>query len=159
MQSSVRNAYSDFTAISTDVTQGTSYVNGKFKYRRWLWCNAWIDWNQDGDFFDLGEAYDFGTRNNHVPAVGPYITIPTTALQGNTRMRISAKYNIQIHVIRSFDGEEDYTINIIASRTITTGTITNFYCAWASKHTFYNNRNLQYRQYFYRPVIWWNRWF
>jgi hypothetical protein len=59
----VRNAYSDFTAISTDVTQGTSYrltvnldTDGGYD------TSAWIDWNQDGDFFDLGKLYELGVH-------------------------------------------------------------------------------------------------
>jgi hypothetical protein len=58
----VRNAYSDFTAISTDVTQGTSYrltVNLNTDGYDTS-AMAWIDWNQDGDFFDLGKLMSLG---------------------------------------------------------------------------------------------------
>jgi hypothetical protein len=56
---------------------------------------AWIDWNQDGDFLDSGEAFILGNTNNNrngTTSNSPSILIPTTALEGSTRMRISAKW-------------------------------------------------------------------
>lgn len=136
------NDYSDFTAISTTVTQGASYnltVNLNTAGNYIIGAKAWIDWNQDGDFDDSGEEFNLGyteDRNNSATSNSPLsITIPTTALEGNTRMRIASKWNYYPTSCETgFDGEvEDYTINIIASRTITTGTISpTSYCAGAS---------------------------
>jgi hypothetical protein len=88
-----------------------------------------------------------------LPAV-VHTTIPTTALAGNTRMRISAKYRSSRLCDTGFDGEvvEDYTINIIASNH-NGHYFTNFLlCRSFSKHTTttgtYNTGNI-----FYRPVI------
>ncbi len=134
------NDYSDFTGISTTVTSGTSYgltvsLNTSGNYR--IFAMAWIDWNQDGDFLDPGEAFILGNTNNNsngTTSNSPLdILIPTTALEGSTRMRISAKWREYPDPCETnFDGEvEDYTINIIPS--ITTGTISpTSYCAGAS---------------------------
>ncbi|MGO4904868.1 GEVED domain-containing protein [Flavobacterium sp. W20_MBD1_R3] len=136
------NDYSDFTGISTSVTQGTSYdltvnLNTSGNYR--IFAMAWIDWNQDGDFLDLGEAFILGNTNdnpNGRTSESPLnILIPTTALPGNTRMRISAKWNVNPTSCETgFDGEvEDYTINILERKTITTGAISpTSYCAGAA---------------------------
>jgi hypothetical protein len=136
------NDYSDFTGISTTVTQGTSYdltvnlnTSGNFS----ILAMAWIDWNQDGDFLDVGEAFILGNTNdnpNGETSNSPLsILIPTTALAGNTRMRISAKWNVNPTSCETgFDGEvEDYTINILERKTITTGTISpTSYCSGAA---------------------------
>jgi hypothetical protein len=137
-----RNDYSDFTGISTNVTQGTSYdltVNLNTSGDYVINAMAWIDWNQDGDFTDTGEEFILGDTDNNSNGTTRYspldIPIPTTALEGNTRMRISAKWlEDPTSCENDFDGEvEDYTINIIASRSITTGTISpTSYCAGAS---------------------------
>ncbi len=118
------NAYSDFTGISTTVTQTSSYnltvnVNTDGNYTSHTF--AWIDWNQDYDFNDAGESFDLGTAtnvSNGATTASPYsITIPGTSTLGNTRMRISTKYNADpTNCETGFDGEvEDYTINIISS--------------------------------------------
>lgn len=113
--------YEDFTHISTTVTQGNSYnltthVNTDGNYT--VHAIVWIDWNQDGDFTDAGEEYDMGTaRNvfNSATNLSPVnVTIPIGATLGNTRMRVSARYNNDPSSCQTnFDGEvEDYTINI-----------------------------------------------
>ena len=136
------NDYSDFTSQSTTVTQGSSYdltvkVNTDGNYK--VYAYAWIDWNNDGDFNDPGEQYDLGSKTNSgngATSNSPIsITIPTTATIGSTRMRVSAKYDSYPSSCETgFDGEvEDYTINVISSRTITTSTISPAsYCEGAS---------------------------
>jgi hypothetical protein len=125
--------YSDFTAQSTTVTAGNTYllsvqltVNGA-----WLEeVQAWFDWNQDGDFTDAGEAFYVGSLTGACAPCGALttnVTIPTTALNGNTRMRVIERYN---QVPGSCDnatwGEpEDYTVNITGGGTPTLGNVTN----------------------------------
>ena len=129
------DGYSDFTNLSTTVTKGTSQdltinVNTDGNFR--VFSFVWIDWNQDGDFDDSGEAYDLGFAANTPD--GPTslsalpISIPTSAAIGNTRMRIVCQYNdpdpapieILAPCLDSTDGEfEDYTINVIGSVTYT----------------------------------------
>lgn len=116
--------YTDFTGVSTTVTQGSAYnlnvnvnTTGGYTYH----VIAWIDWNQNADFTDPGESYDLGTAynvTNGPPNGSPLsITIPGTSTLGSTRMRISTRWAGDATSCETgFDGEvEDYTINIIAS--------------------------------------------
>ena len=81
-------------------------------------ARAWLDWNRDGDFSDLGESYDLGTAYNTadgITTLSPLtIFIPDYAHLGKTTMRVSAKYNSDPSACETgFDGEvEDYTIFI-----------------------------------------------
>ncbi len=118
------NAYEDFTAISTTVTQGSSYnliVNVETDGNYRVDAFTWIDWNQDGDFNDPGETYDLGYAINvsdGATTASPLtITIPLTATLGTTRMRVSAKYNSNPNSCETgFDGEvEDYSLEVISS--------------------------------------------
>lgn len=52
-----------------------------------------VDWNQDGDFADANETYTIAAN---VVSDGPHsidVTIPDTALLGETRMRVYLDYN------------------------------------------------------------------
>ncbi|WP_418513509.1 choice-of-anchor D domain-containing protein [Corallibacter sp.] len=113
--------YEDFTHISTSVSQGNSYnlttnVNTDGSYS--AHAKVWIDWNQNGSFGDSGEEYDMGSAYNVTNGAtnnSPLsVTVPIGAAIGNTRMRVSAKYNSDpTSCETNFDGEvEDYTINI-----------------------------------------------
>ncbi|MGQ1910191.1 choice-of-anchor L domain-containing protein [Marinifilum sp. RC60d5] len=121
--SSMGSGYTDYTSIFTDVSIGSSYnltvnVNTDGNYR--VKARAWIDWNQDGDFADSNEEFDLGGRSNTsdgATSESPYsITVPSAASLGETRMRVSAKYNSYPGVCEDdFDGEvEDYTLNVIS---------------------------------------------
>ena len=118
------NDYSDFTAISTTVNQGSSYnltVNTNTDGAYTTASYVWIDWNQDMDFNDPGEAYNLGTtynNNNGATSLSPLsITIPGTAALGATRMRVSTKYSTAPTSCETgFDGEvEDYTVIVSAA--------------------------------------------
>lgn len=117
--------YSDFTAQSTDldidaaaptvsvtkIWTGTAYSEA---------VSVWIDFNQDGDFNDAGENV-FNDGPNNTATVSGVITIPSIAsgtVLGNTRMRVSMKYNAApTDPCESFSyGEvEDYTVNLYSS--------------------------------------------
>ncbi|WP_372745507.1 GEVED domain-containing protein [Lutibacter sp.] len=126
-------SYEDFTAISTNVTQGTSYPltvyvnNGEYQNNKNKWRHnnntyvyVWIDWNQDGDFTDTNEEYYLGagSTTNGATSLSPLsITVPVGAATGATRMRVSTKYDDSTFTScdTNFDGEvEDYTVNIIS---------------------------------------------
>ncbi|MEP4091316.1 reprolysin-like metallopeptidase [Reichenbachiella sp.] len=109
--------YSDHTSISTTLTigdantititptwTGTVYNEG---------YSVWVDYNQDGDFGDSGEQVWSASASQTTPVAGSF-TAPATATVGNTRMRVSMKYNGVPTSCESFDyGEvEDYTVNI-----------------------------------------------
>jgi PKD repeat protein len=121
---SSKTAYSDYTAISTDIIQGSSRnltvnVNTDGNYLTQTF--AWIDWNQDCDFDDPGETYDLGWafgENNGATSESPFaILVPANAAEGTTRMRISTRWQTDPGVCDvGFDGEvEDYSINVLAN--------------------------------------------
>ncbi|MGK0363936.1 MAG: putative repeat protein (TIGR01451 family) [Saprospiraceae bacterium] len=71
----------------------------------------WVDLNADGDFYDVGEEVFSGTSNGTLTGI---FTIPESAAEGNTRIRISMKWGDFSESCESYTyGEtEDYTLNI-----------------------------------------------
>jgi len=107
-------SYGDYTAISTTVAPGASYtlyvtfVSGTFTEHVW----AWIDWNQNEVLDDAGEAYDLGDGISTTLSLS--ITVPLTASLGNTRMRVTEKWNSDPTpcMSGSWGETEDYTVNV-----------------------------------------------
>ena len=105
--------YGDFTASTISVESGQLYnitLTPGFsnRSRREFW-RVWIDYNMDGDFLDSGEeVYAANAKKN---TVNGSFTIPT-GLDGETRMRVSMKYNATPTSCEQFSyGEvEDYTL-------------------------------------------------
>ena len=129
--SSANGLFTDFTALTTkDFLRATSYpievkqFNSGSYYV--CWVKVFIDWNQDGDFDDVGEAYNT-TGGVDGPASAPAsgvvyssnITVPLTATLGVTRMRIildefgSATTNPTGCGTFTYGETEDYFINIL----------------------------------------------
>ena len=116
------NGFGDFTTMSTDLAIGTTNTiiitptwTGSYLYETF---SVWIDFNQDGDFNDIGElAYSKPKSKSKFKSVSGYLNIPTTALTGSTRMRVSMKNNTLPNSCENFSyGEvEDYTVNITGS--------------------------------------------
>ncbi|NUY81426.1 fibronectin type III domain-containing protein [Flavobacterium sp. MAH-1] len=112
--------YTNFTAISTNVTRGSAYtVTVTPTWTGSVYSEGYavfIDWNQDGDFSDSGETAWTRTATTTTPVSGS-ITIPATAALGATRMRVSMKYNGVPTSCETFTyGQvEDYTVNIVSS--------------------------------------------
>ncbi|GGG53377.1 hypothetical protein GCM10007332_13820 [Epilithonimonas arachidiradicis] len=113
--------YTNFTTPTTTVVKGETYpltvrVNTDGDYT--IAAKVWFDWNHDGDFADSGEEFDLGTATNvadGVTSLSPLsITVPTTAVSGSIKMRVSAKYSTApTSCETAFDGEvEDYTVTI-----------------------------------------------
>ncbi len=109
--------YGDYTSLSTDLIVNSSATititptwTGPLYNEGY---SVWIDYNQDGDFADAGEQVYSRSPTTASP-VGGSFTIPSTATEGNTRMRVSMKYNGIPTPCESFTyGEvEDYTVNI-----------------------------------------------
>lgn len=118
------SGYSDYTSQSTNLDIGNTYnltVNLNTDGNYLVNARAWIDWNQNNSFDDIGESYDLGSvqnSSNGSTSSSPYsITVPVGAVVGNTRMRVSSKYNVYPSTCETdFDGEvEDYTINVLSS--------------------------------------------
>lgn len=118
--SGVNGGYADFTGQSTSLTKGESasvtitpawtgtvYSEG---------YSIWIDLNQDGDFEDAGEQVFTQSATQNTPISGS-ITVPNSAPEGSTRMRVAMKYNGVPASCETFQyGEvEDYTV-IITSK-------------------------------------------
>ncbi|MFY7671888.1 GEVED domain-containing protein [Tenacibaculum sp. MEBiC06402] len=114
------NGYSDFTSQSTSLAKsasatititptwtGTVYSEG---------YAVFIDYNQDGDFTDSGETVWTQSATQTTPVSGSF-TVPASAAEGATRMRVSMKYNGVPTSCETFTyGEvEDYTVVIGAS--------------------------------------------
>lgn len=115
--------YEDFTAQIADVNKGTAYtitITPKWTSTTYNEGYAvFIDYNGDGDFSDAGETVFTKAASKTTPVSGS-ITIPATALTGNTRMRVSMKYNGIPTSCETFSyGQvEDYTLNIKPAGTV-----------------------------------------
>jgi chitodextrinase len=112
--------YSDFTAISTDLSEGQSYTltvtptwTGTVYSEGYA---AWIDYNNDGDFDDPGELVWSKVPSTDSPNSGNF-TIPSGTSGDAVRLRVSMKYNGVPTSCETFTyGEvEDYTVNLGAA--------------------------------------------
>ncbi|RAK19371.1 putative secreted protein (Por secretion system target) [Flavobacterium aquaticum] len=115
------NGYGNYTAMSTSVSLGSTekiMITPKWMGTvRVEFYNVWIDFNQNG-IFESSELVFSKSRSKNSSVSGP-VYIPTNALTGTTRMRVSMKYNALPSVCEVFtNGEvEDYSINIISIAT------------------------------------------
>ncbi|MBN2893594.1 MAG: fibronectin type III domain-containing protein [Bacteroidales bacterium] len=115
--SGANGGYADFTAMSSSIVKGsnqtititpgwsgTVYAEG---------YSVWIDYNQDGDFTDAGEQVVSIAANKNTPNSASFV-VSSSALNGNTRMRVSMSYNAIPASCGTFNyGEvEDYTVSI-----------------------------------------------
>lgn len=123
------SGYSNYTNLITNVNKGQSYnlsvyANSDGNYQ--IITYAWIDWNQNCSFDDAGEQYNLGTSaniNNQLTSASPFaILVPTTALSGTTKMRITTKYTnpnanqYPTSCENDHDAEvEDYSVNVVAT--------------------------------------------
>ncbi len=112
--------YKDNTSLTGSVARGSSstiYISAGFSGTAYTeYWKIWIDYNQDGDFDDSGELVVSGSSSSS-GTLSAGVNIPTTALLGATRMRVSMKYNAAQTACETFTyGEvEDYTVNITNS--------------------------------------------
>mgnify|MGYP006166067359 CR=1 FL=1 len=115
------NGYGNYTAMSTSVSLGSTekiMITPKWMGTvRVEFYNVWIDFNQNG-IFESSELVFSKSRSKNSSVSGP-VYIPTNALTGTTRMRVSMKYNALPSACEVFtNGEvEDYSINIISIAT------------------------------------------
>ncbi len=113
--SSGASGYTNFTAISTNVTKGgsvsVSLIPGFTGSSYTEYWRIWIDYNKDGDFADSGETVF--SKSGSSTVTGSF-TVPTSAITGSTRMRVSMRYGGYASSCGTFSyGEvEDYTVNI-----------------------------------------------
>jgi GEVED domain/Secretion system C-terminal sorting domain len=117
--------HEDYTAIVENVTQGVSYsitLKGNSDGTTFTnYYRVFVDWDQNGDFLGAGESYNIGTITGSTgldaKSVSAMINVPITALIGNTRMRITKKYNSYQNSCNTagYGESEDYTLNVIAA--------------------------------------------
>ncbi len=114
--------YIDYTSIVIPMSIGTDYpisvINGLAPLYAGDQCGVWVDWNQDGDFYDANEAMAI-TGN---PSAGPYTSIinpPVGSPLGLTRMRVRLTYTGLVDPcgITAYGEIEDYTIDVQAAPT------------------------------------------
>lgn len=120
------NSYSNFTAISTTLSAGTSYSITFTKpsiavMARTCGFSVWIDYNIDGDFADFGERVAFTSTLIVASATTCVLnfTVPNTISIGATRMRVECQQTATptvfcgpIHASNPSEAE-DYTINLV----------------------------------------------
>jgi PKD repeat protein len=108
------SGYSDFTALVANLTRGASTsltltpgFSGKSRVEYW---KIWIDYNKNGSFDDAGENVYSGSGKT---AKNGSFTVPTSAVTGTTRMRVSMSRTAPASCGTLAYGEvEDYTANI-----------------------------------------------
>ncbi|CAL2091446.1 conserved protein of unknown function precursor containing a T9SS type A C-terminal secretion signal. Putative S8 family peptidase [Tenacibaculum sp. 190524A02b] len=111
--------YGDYTSKVANVSRGATsqlVVSAGFRstqYNEYFYI--WIDYNKNGTF-ESSELVASGNSNSAGNRTAN-ITIPTSASLGQTRMRVTMKYNAAPTPCETFaDGEvEDYTVNITGS--------------------------------------------
>ncbi|MBI4717262.1 MAG: thrombospondin type 3 repeat-containing protein [Planctomycetes bacterium] len=117
------STYSNYTGISTTVNQGALVpititvgdCSGPTCYAKW--AKAFIDWNQDFDFADVGEqVYTSGATSSacSFPFAGS-VTVPGGATLGATRMRVVVRESGSESTTTacgtfSYGETEDYTV-------------------------------------------------
>ena len=107
--------YADYTNQVASLPYGSNTINisagfsGTSYTEYW---KIWIDYNKNG-IFESSELVVSGSSSSSATLSGTF-TVPTSALAGTTRMRVSMKYNAAQTACESFSyGEvEDYTVNI-----------------------------------------------
>jgi hypothetical protein len=110
------------TGLSTNVTRGASQTIGfsaGFSSTAYTeYWKVWIDWNRNGSFDDAGELVVSGTSSSSGTLTATF-TVPTTAVLGQTRMRVSMSDANQTSCSNPFSyGEvEDYTVNVTSTTT------------------------------------------
>jgi chitodextrinase len=117
------SGYTDFTSISTNLTLGsTNTITITPTWTSTVYPEGYgvfIDYNRDGDFVDVGETVWTLAATTSTPVSGTF-TVPATATLGQTRMRVTLKYNGIPTPCEtfSFGQVEDYTINLVSSTAI-----------------------------------------
>jgi bacillolysin len=107
--------YGNFTSLTGNLPYGSNTIilsagfSGSAYTEYW---RVWIDFNKNGTF-ETSEQMVAGSSSLSTNLSYTF-TVPTTALAGTTRMRVSMKYNAASTACETFSyGEvEDYTVNI-----------------------------------------------
>lgn len=110
------SGYSDYTSLgATDVSYGVNTITLSVGFASTSYTEfwgVWIDYNKNGTFETSEQVVTASTTSTTNQTYD--FSIPSTALSGETRMRVSMKYNAAPSVCETFAyGEvEDYILNI-----------------------------------------------
>ncbi len=112
---SANGGYADFTSLVADIPYGANTITLSVGFASTSYTEfwgVWIDYNKNGTFESSEQIVSESTTNSANQSYN--FTVPSSALSGNTRMRVSMKYNAAPSPCENFTyGEvEDYTINI-----------------------------------------------
>ncbi|WP_281324452.1 M4 family metallopeptidase [Flavobacterium sp. IMCC34518] len=107
--------YGNFTNLTGNLPYGSNTIilSAAFASTAYTeYWRIWIDFNKNGTF-ETSEQMVAGSSSLSTNLTYTF-TVPTTALAGTTRMRVSMKYNAAQTACETFSyGEvEDYTVNI-----------------------------------------------
>jgi hypothetical protein len=121
-------AQENFTSQVAVVTRGNTYpitVKGNTVGSYTDSVRVFIDWNQDGIFAGQEEQYDIGALFNSTGvdnvSVSANITVPANASVGNTRMRVTKKYQAYATACNEdgYGQAEDYTLSVQSTLPVT----------------------------------------
>ncbi|MDH7447689.1 M14 family zinc carboxypeptidase [Aquimarina sp. 2201CG14-23] len=126
--SAANSGYTDYTNISGNVSYGQNTIILSLNYTGTVYTeywNVWIDYNQNGTFDGSELIVSESTRSEANQSYD--FTVPSNALAGTTRMRVTLKYNATATPCETFTyGEvEDYTVNIGGATARSANTIIN----------------------------------
>ena len=116
---SKNGGYADFTSMVANVALGSSqtiYISCGFASSTYTeYWHVWIDWDHSGTF-DSDEQMVSGSSSSSATLSATF-TVPSDAVLGATRMRVTMKYNAAATACETFSyGEvEDYTVNVTAA--------------------------------------------
>ncbi|CAM1362236.1 GEVED domain-containing protein [Tenacibaculum xiamenense] len=119
--SGASNGYTDHTSISTNLAKSTSHtITITPKWTGTIYSEGYgvfIDYNKDGDFADAGETVWTKAASKDTSVSGTF-TVPSSASEGATRMRVILRYNAIPSSCGTYNyGEtEDYTVVIGAAQ-------------------------------------------
>ena len=112
------DGYQDFTGLSTDLAQGSSYpieltpgFNGQSFNEYFI---AWIDLDHDGEFENSEVVFDSGGLSSS--SVSGTVEVPMDATLGITKLRVAMAYNdvpSQCDLNSNWGEVEDYCVNIV----------------------------------------------
>jgi bacillolysin len=107
--------YANFTNLTGNVPYGANTIILSVGFTASAYTEhwgVWIDYNKNGTFETTEKVVTGSTSSS--TNLSYTFTVPTTALAGATRMRVSMKYNAAPTACETFSyGEvEDYTVNI-----------------------------------------------
>ncbi|WP_428743046.1 endonuclease [Tenacibaculum sp.] len=110
--------YGDFTSLTANLPYGnnTIVVSAGFASSSYTeYWKVWIDFNKNGTFESSEEVVSGSSSSSG--NLSYTFSVPTSALSGTTRMRVSMKWNAAPSACETFSyGEvEDYTVNIGSS--------------------------------------------